>query len=541
MRALPALIENQSFEFDAIVIGGGVNGTAIARDAALRGLKVLLLEKEDFSSGASAWNSRMVHGGLRYLEYGEIDLVRDSLLEREWLLRVASHLVKPLPFVFPFYKRNRRPAWLVTAGMITYDVLSMDKSLDRFHLVSRERLLQQAPGLDPQELRGGASYLECQADYVERLSVENAVSAAQYGAVILTHARVEEFIVEKGVVRGVVFRDTLADRAYRAHARLTVNVAGPWVDDVLKSLGPSVPRLTGGTKGSHLVISPFPGAPSHSMYYEAQSDGRPVLVIPWLGKFLIGSTDIRYSGDLDCVAADDAEIDYILRETNLLFPSANLTRDSVLFSYSGVRPLPYQEKGSEGSITRRHIVKDHAPELEGLMSVIGGKLTSFRSLAQDVVNKMLKKLGGKPRRCITAYIPLPGASVRDYPAFCAWFRANAGLPEETANRLLNIYGTRSTEVLEFAKMSPDLLKPFSPETGAIGAEVLMAFRRDMAETISDVLLRRTMVALGPGLGVGADEAAARIAQRYLGMDAQLAEREVMMYRQYIERFQPPRS
>ncbi len=539
MRMLAKFVANPDFVFDAVIIGGGINGTGIARDAALRGLQVLLLEKEDFSCGPSAWNSRMIHGGLRYLEYAEVDLVRESLREREWLLWAAPHLVKPLPFLFPCYKHNKRPAWMIAAGMVGYDILSLDKSVDHFHLLSKKRVLDEIPGLNADGLEVGALYMECQAEYAERLSVENAIGAAELGAVILNHARVDKIIIEQNQVKGVEFTDTLTGQVYRAHARVTVNAAGPWVDEVYKGLARPMPRLMGGTKGSHLVIDRFPGGPDgQALYYEAQSDRRPVLFIPWRDKYLIGSTDLRYEADLDQVVPSDEEIEYILRETNLLFPRAHLTPASVLYAYAGVRPLPYQKAGPEGSITRRHIIKDHAPEINGLISIIGGKLTTFRSLAHDAVNVMVRKLRMKARFSTTVKQPLPGARVSNYNSFAAWFEKSSGLPPETSRRLLSIYGTRSAEVLALARQDETLGRPLCPDTAAIGAEVVFALQNEMAETLTDVMMRRAMLVFEPNMGLGIDEAAARVAVQFLNWDSRRAEQEVRDYREYIARFRP---
>ena len=524
--------------FDLIVIGAGINGTGIARDAAMRGLKVLLLDQQDICSGTSAWSSRLIHGGLRYLEYAEIDLVRESLRERERLFTNAAHLVKPLQFVIPLYQRNKRPPWMVKIGMLGYDILSFDKSVGNHKMLSRDEALRRAPGLDPAGLKGAATYYDGQVELAERLCVENALSARDHGAMILTYAQVEKFNLDGNIIRGVEFVDTLDGGSFSARAPVTLNVSGPWVDDVLKGTGRAVKRFMGGTKGTHIIVDPFPGAPSEAIYLEAVTDGRPIFIIPWEGCYLIGTTDLRYEGDLNYVKADEEEIEYLLRETNLVITGANLSRDSVLYTYCGVRPLPYQESGSTGSITRRHIVHDHAPEFEGLLSIIGGKLTTFRALAEHAVDAVYKKLGRKSPKCSTRHVPLPGANTRDFTAYCQWFSQNANLSPETARRLLHIYGTRSTAILDIIAGDSTLKEPFSPETGAIGAELVLAFEQEMAQTLSDALLRRTMAGLGPRVGLDADENAAKLAQKYLGWDSQRAGDEVAAYRRYIERFHP---
>lgn len=526
--------------FDAIIIGAGINGAGIARDAALRGLRVLLLDKGDIACGTSGWSTRLIHGGLRYLEQGEVALVRESLRERDLLLHHAPHLVKPLPMLIPLYTGSTRGYWTIRAGMLAYDLLSFDKSLARHRMLSREETLRRAPGLAAERLRGAALYYDAQVEYAERLVLENALDAVANGARLRTYARVDRLIIEDGRVRGVEFTDLLeGSGGHLAHAPLTINVAGPWVDQITRSItAHAAPPLIGGTKGSHLVVAPFPGAPTDALYIEAQSDRRPFFVIPWNGQYLIGTTDLRYDGDLERVEAGAEEIDYLLRETNRAIPKSGLTRESVLYTYSGVRPLPYAEVTEEKSITRRHFIHDHAPQLKGLLSIVGGKLTTYRHLSEQAVDLLFRKLDRKSPPGTTARRRLPGAFVGDFAAFCEEFKRRSPLPPGASERLLRIYGTRAALVLEIAAGAEDLRESFSPETGAINAEVLFAFRHELARTLSDCLLRRTMVGLGPGVGLGDDERAARLARKYLGWSGARAEREVAAYREYVRRFHP---
>jgi glycerol-3-phosphate dehydrogenase len=524
-------------EFDVIIIGAGVNGAGIARDAAMRGLRTLLLDKGDLASGTTSWSTRLIHGGLRYLEHREIGLVRESLRERERLLRLAPHLVRPLPILIPIYEGDRRGRALIRLGMLAYDVLSLGKSLDTHRILSPEEALGRAPGLERGGLRGAALYYDAQVEYAERLAVENALSARNAGAHVLTYVRVERLIEEDGAVRGVEFADALGEGGGAARAPVTVNVAGPWVDQVHAGLGGSAKRMIGGTKGSHIVVGRFPGAPRDALYAEARADGRPYFIVPWNDLYLIGTTDLRYKGDLDHVGATEDEIEYLLAETNRVVPGAGLTRVSVLYTYSGVRPLPYQEDGSEGGITRRHVIHDHAPEVGGLVSITGGKLTTYRRLSEQTVDLLFGKLGRRAPRCPTGSAPLPGAA-QDYDLFARAFVETCGLPRRSAERLLRVYGARAWEVVELAGDDPELRAPLGPATAAIGAEVLMAFEREQARTLSDALLRRTMVGLGPDVGLESDEAAARIACKHLGWDDARATREVARYRAYVERYHP---
>src|SRR5215203_1906132 len=537
-----------SYPFDVIVIGAGINGAGIARDAAMRGLRVLLLDKEDISSGTTQWATRLIHGGLRYLQHYEFSLVRESLKDREELLRIASHLVRPLGFLVPIYEYMERGKLMIQLGMIAYDVLSMEKSLQRHRTFDREQTLEREPSLNPEGLKGAVFYYDAQSEYAERIAVENAISAREHGAVVLTYAEVSRLIVKDGNVVGVEFEDALSGERYSAHAPVTVNVAGPWVDEVLGGMdryGDSEERMIGGTKGSHLIVDPFPGAPKTALYVESREDGRPYFIVPWNGRYLIGTTDTRYEGDLDYVVADDAEIDYLLDETNYVIPEVNLTWDDILFTYSGLRPLPHEPEGDEGSVTRRHIVHDHSEKdrkIGGLISIVGGKLTTYPTLSRETVDRVYKKLDRKAPKSRTGKVLLPGGATEDFEAFATEFKAESGLAEELVERLIKLYGVRAPDVLELAgdddSLKTPLSAPASAQTGIIGAEVLYAFRREMAEKLGDVLLRRTMVGMGPDVGLGVDEAAAQVAVRHLGWTEERAEREVREYRDYVQRYRP---
>ncbi|MGH9969417.1 MAG: glycerol-3-phosphate dehydrogenase [Pyrinomonadaceae bacterium] len=536
MRPLPNISE---ITFDVIIIGAGINGAGIARDAAMRDLSVLLIDKGDIGGGTTSWSTRLIHGGLRYLEHGELGLVRESLREREALFHIAPHLVKPLPILIPIYSGRKRGPLTIRAGMITYDLLSFNKSLPRHRMLSRSEVLQQTPALNPEGLLGAAIYYDAQVEFAERLVVENVLSAREHGATIVTYAKVQKLISEDRAVRKVEAVDVLSGETFAAKGRIVVNASGPWVDQVLASTGKQPARLIGGTKGSHLVVGPFPGASSTALYVEAEADGRPLFIIPWDRKYLIGTTDTRFAGDLDKVEIEDNEIDYLLQETNRVVPAAALNRDSILYTYSGVRPLPYTESKDEQSITRRHFVRE-SREVKGLFSIIGGKLTTYRSLAEQTVDLILRKLGRNAAGSTTASASLPGAGATNLNTLSDRIKRSYGVSSMISERLPRVYGTRASDVVMLAREDKSLFEVFDAETGAIAAEVVYAFTQEMAQTIADCLLRRTMVGLNTSMGIGADEAAAKVAQKYLGWSEDKAQNEVENYRSYVERFQTVR-
>ena len=553
-------------QFDLIVVGAGINGAGIARDAAMRGLRVLLLDKGDISSGTTQWATRLIHGGLRYLEHYEFALVRESLRDREAILRVAPHLVRPLGFLVPIYERSARGPLMIRLGMTLYDALSYDKSMDRHKMFNRQKAHEREPGLNTEGLKAAAFYYDAQVEYAERIAVESAISARDNGATVITYANVDRMLMDgANNVTGVEFTDVLGGAKHQAHASVTVNVTGPWVDEVLAELqepgtGEDSGRFMGGTKGSHLVVDPFPGAPEgEALYVEARRDGRPFFIVPWNGRYLIGTTDLRYDEDLDYVSASEDEINYLLDETNYVIPAANLSREDVLFTYSGVRPLPFSPEGSEGGVTRSHVVYDHAkgesaaggkvvsasaemPHVGGLLSIIGGKLTTYLNLGRQTTDAVFKKLDRKAPKSKSRKIPLPGGETSDFGAFAEGFRAASNVPDVLTDRLLKLYGVRAARVLALAGNDPELSTPLtsrvSVETAVIGAEVIWAIREEMAETLSDVLLRRTMVGYGPDNALDVAEAAAEVAIKHCGWDRERAERDVREYRQWIERYTP---
>ncbi len=526
--------------FDVIVIGAGINGAGIARDATMRGLRVLLLDKGDVGGGTSSWSTRLIHGGLRYLEHGEFGLVRESLREREVLLNIAPHLIRPLPILIPIYKSARRGPLTMRAGMFAYDLLSLHKTLPRHLMLSRAETLERAPGLNAEGLLGAAIYFDAQVEFAERLVLENALSALEHGAVVATYLGVDRLIITDQTVSSVELKSELDGASHTARGKIVINAAGPWIDQLLEKAGAGSPRLIGGTKGSHIIVAPFSGAPPSALYVEAETDRRPFFIIPWNGNYLIGTTDIRYEADLDHVRIDDNEIDNLLRETNRVIPKAHLTREAILYAYSGVRPLPFTDDKDEQSITRRHFIRQH-PQVRNLFSVVGGKLTTYRSLAEQTVHLVFEMLGQSSPKCTTNRMPLPGATTPDFEGFCKDFKQRSGLSEAISNRLLRIYGTRASIILDLVDEDASLAEVFDFETRAIAAEMVFAFKHELARTLSDCLLRRTMVGLNATCGLNAVEAAARVAQKHLGWSESRVKQEIVSYQNYVDRFDPKRQ
>lgn len=502
-------------DYDVAIVGAGINGAAIARDAALRGLRVVVLEQNDLGSGTSAISSRLIHGGLRYLEHAEISLVFESLRERRILRHTAAHLVRPIRMCIPIYAGARRGPPTIRLGMILYDLLSVGKAMPSHDMLGRDELLAAEPGIASEGLRAAARYYDAQVVYAERLVLENLLAAKAAAADIRTYSRVTRIDVQGRNASTVEFIDTLTGRNGSVGAAAVVNAAGPWVDRVLVTAGRPKKQYIGGTKGSHLIVGNFPGAPHEAFYVEAAADGRPIFIIPWNGLYLIGTTDLRYDGDLDEIRASREEIDYLLAETNRVFPQAGLGIGDIHYAYAGVRPLPRRDKGPESSITRRHIIKRNRRIARNLISIIGGKLTTHRNLAEQTVDRVARVLGRRLPDCRTRETLLPGAYRLDEAR--AALESTSSLSPEGVARLLSVYGGRTLQVLALGKDGP-LARTIDAGRSVLAAEVVFAIREEMARNLTDIVHRRLMVGLAADQGRPLYETIAAIAASEFGWD-----------------------
>ncbi len=551
-------------EYDLIIIGGGINGAGVARDAALRGLKTILLEKRDFGGGTSSCSSRLIHGGLRYLEYFEFPLVREALKEREILLRTAPHLVSPLLLTIPIYSDRSRPYRKIWAGMILYDLLSFDKTLPLHRMLPQAQFKQLFPSVNSEGLSGGAQYYDAQVAHAERLCLENILAASEAGATTLNYTEViqlnrqgdrcfpspvrdlAESKPQSNRLQSLICRDvfTKKELIVQGHQKTVfLNTSGPWVDRICNlgvENGQDAPigdrKKIGGTKGSHIIVAPFPGAPETAFYVEAKSDGRPFFIIPWLDMYLIGTTDLRYHGDLDRIKASDEEIDYLLEETNNIFSTANLSREDVKFTYSGVRPLPYKEEGTPGSVTRKHLLYDHSPEgVTNLISLIGGKLTTYRHVAEEIVDAVYGKINQKSPPCPTDSQPLPGYILaNDSRIQEAVNKYKDVVSLTTINHLFSLYGSRANGVLALTEDQPELADQIIDELPDIKAQIVYAVRSELAQTLVDIARRRTSLAIKANYGKDLLPIITETLKQYCGWTEEKCIKAVQEYHSYLE-------
>jgi glycerol-3-phosphate dehydrogenase len=485
--------------FDIVVIGGGINGVAIARECAQAGKRVLLVEKNDFASGTTSRSTRIIHGGLRYLEHGEIGLVRESLHERQRLLCERPHLVRHLNFVLALSQQHSsRSALEIRFGLWLYRKLA-GPSLRR--LTAREHTRQLEDQLAAGERWSLFQYDDAQCEFPERLVAEWLVEAASAGAVVRNHTEALEIRVRHRRVHSVVLRDRLSESTseaqtndYSVTADWVINATGPWVDRVASTAITTEKPMVGGVRGSHLVLRRFPGAPESAVYTEAV-DRRPIFLVPWNGQLLFGTTEVRDSSDPDNTAPDAEEVAYLLDSFHRLFPHVELTSADVHFAFAGVRPLPYAPEKSVAGVTRRHIVREHSDDgARGFVSIIGGKLTTAAALARECARLVGIKVEEPP---------LPVVAVAPANGICSsldqWARtvsSRTGISEPSTRRIAECHGRRALSVVAMASLDPLLAQPICPHSKHLVAEAIGAVHNEFALTLGDILLRRVPAALG---------------------------------------------
>lgn len=450
-------------ECDLLVIGGGINGLGAAVEAARRGLRVRLVEKGDFAGGTTGASSRLIHGGLRYLRHGEFGLVRESLRERGLLARRYPHLIRPIRLLIPAYAGLPPPAWQLRLGLGLYDLLAGDPLFPASERLAAAESRRREPGLSAEGLRAAHVYSDGQLEFPERLCIELLAELRAAGGRAANHTRVTRLETAGGRIAVAATRDGLTGVEEEVRTALVLNAAGPWVDAVNALLPARPPRLLGGTRGAHLVLPQHPEGPRGPVYATARADGRPLFLLPWDGRLLVGTTDVRGPDDPDAAQVEDWEREYLLAETNRLFPGCGYGPANVEWTTVGVRPLPLSRREA-GAVTRRHFLVDHARDgTRGLASLVGGKLTTFRSLGVEAARWACGALGRAPG---------------DPPEPPSPLRAGTG-------RAARLY--RDPGVLEGLPAEPLALG--SPATVA---EALHAIRQEQARTVDDVLLRRLM-------------------------------------------------
>lgn len=510
-------------EYDLVIVGGGVSGAAVAWDAATRGLKVALVDKGDFGAGTSTATSKLIHGGLRYLKNLELGLVRESLRERRRLEELAPHLVYPLPFVIPVY------GWmmfmLMFVGMVLYELLSFDKKrlkdpskrLPSFSIKTRKRLLASDSHLAPRKLVGGFQYYDCQSLNPDRLTLAFVQSAVEAGAHVANYVRAEGLVTEGKRVTGVTAVDLETGKPVTLKCKQALVAAGPWADLVLaKVLGHPPQTRIRRSKGIHVLVNEK--RPDFALTLAGPTGGH-FFIIPWRDQTLIGTTDTEFIGKPDDCDVTAEDISKFLAAVNVAYGNLGKYKpEDVVFAYSGLRPLVDKQTDNVYNTSRKHEIVDHTVDgIEGLFSVLGGKYTTSRELAEEVVNRIAAKLGNTaPCKTRDDGIRLAGGGIADMQSFMTRATADlAFLGARAADSVARLYGTAYPAVAAIAKENPALAKPVGPGDVVL-AEAVYALREEMAVTLEDLVFRRTGLGTLGNPGDDVIKHAAELAQRELG-------------------------
>lgn len=523
-------------EFDVLVVGGGITGAGIAREAALRGLRVALVERRDFAIGTSSRSSKLIHGGLRYLQQGDVGLVIEAANERRVLRRLAPHLARPIQMVVPVQGRS---GWAkIRAGLWTFDRMARVSKDERNQMLAKEETLALEPTLREDRVYGAGVYYECLTDDA-RLVIENIKSAAAFGAVVANYAAVTSFLSEDGRITAAVVHDTRADTAFPVRAKIVVNAAGPWVDNVrLMQGGGERPRLHL-TKGIHLVVHRERLPLRHTVVMTAR-DKRSVFAVPRGDVVYIGTTDTNYEGPCDDPAVTQEDALYLLDAANQAFAIDELSLRDVIGAWAGLRPLLHEEGKAPSEISR----KDEIMVSErGLISIAGGKLTTYRKMAERIIGMIATQLAERgvavpdSARAASDEQPLCGGDIdADVDAYIGGLHNKwPTVDRDVIDRLVATYGRNGERMVEAIAADPRLGTRCAPGSAVTRAEVQYAVHDEMALTLQDFLDRRARLFLWEsGNGVDEAEAAARIMARALGWSDARVTSEVADYRAYVE-------
>ena len=488
------LWERRGAPVETLVVGGGINGAGIARDAARRGLKVAVVEKGDLASGTSSRSSKLVHGGLRYLEQLEFSLVFEAVSERRVLMDIAPHLVNPLGFLFPVYKGDRRSLATITAGMVLYDGLSLFRSPRLHRRLNPLQVEEEEPALAQEHLKGAPLYYDCSTDDA-RITLETALDAVEYGAVIAPHVEAMGFVTcEKKRICGVVVKDRIGGGLKQVPAGVVINATGPWTDDTLALAGHGdAPDLLRPTKGVHIVVPREVLPVNNAVVCFHPDDGRVLFAVPWGDSTYVGTTDTDHEGDLDELFASAEDVDYLVRCLAVYFPDHPVGDDDILCTWAGL---------DASSVSREHRI---VVTQDGLVTVAGGKLTTYRLMSHEVVDtaaRMLRLSGHLHQRLKeprTDEEPLPGA-VRwpdddDHDAVAARVLDVGGdrLTPETARLLADTYGSLGTAVARLTRQDPTLAEPLVPGRPEILAQIDHAVQQELCATVTGALQLRTQL------------------------------------------------
>lgn len=523
---------------DVLIIGGGITGACAARDAARRGLSTVIVDKDDWAFGTSSRSSKLVHGGLRYLEMYDFKLVFEACRERRRMLQNAPHVVWPQPFIFPVYKGDKNGLFLIDMGLWLYDMLALFRNVQPHQFHGPRRILEVEPELDSDRLKGGGQFYDCSTDDA-RLTLSHVQSAWVEGALCLSYTEVVDFLRSHGALAGARVRDKTSGEEYDIESRLVLNCTGPWTDVICRIDDPDSARKLRPTKGSHVIVPWERVKAYNAMPIISPADERMLFVVPWGDYALIGTTDTDYDEDYDTIHASTWDVDYILEAANRALPRAGLTHDDVISTYAGLRPLVVEEGGAgvkESQVSREHsIYESHS----GLISIAGGKLTTARSMAEELVDLAVRRMEERFERrpdsgCTTSRAPVYGKDGTDFRRRLERTARDIRLDGDIVSKL-QLYGTGALEILELLSEDAYLAERLGEGIPYVGAEVVYSARNEMVVNLSDFMVRRSLIYYEDrDQGLGCAERAADLLAGELGWDSSERSRQVEDYRRVVD-------
>ncbi len=560
IRNLERLTER---EFDVLIIGGGIYGATAARDASSRGLSVALVEKGDFGGATSMNSLKTVHGGLRYLQQLDFKRMRESIGERSTLLRIAPHLVEPLPFLIPTYGHGTKGREALALGLMINDIVGYDRNrgldpsrhIPSGRMLSREECRSAIPGIDHRGLTGGALWHDCLMYSTERLLLSFLLSAEREGAVPANYAEALRFIIEGGKVLGAEVRDVLTGDTFVVRARVCLNMTGPWLDEVIgRAAGVKTRKRLFPSKAMNIVVGKLfddraVGLPSSHTYRvgtrRVKTGSRYLFAIPWRGHTLIGTTHLYYDGTPDGFSVTEEDIGQFLEEVNGALPSLEFGPEDVLFAYGGILPMTRESADRDRvDLVKHYRIHDHGKEdsLDGLVSVLGVKYTTARDVSKKAIDHVFRKLEYSPTASVSTRRPLAGGDIEHFDSFAADSRRlkPASMPEEVFDHLLRSHGTDYVRVLALidTEKKPELAGGLKEGCPVIPAQVLQAVREEMAVKLTDAVMRRTELGSTGYPGEQALRICAGIMAGELGWDPQRTDREMEETRALFRVFLP---
>jgi glycerol-3-phosphate dehydrogenase len=526
-------------KFDLLVIGAGITGAGIAWDAALRGLKVAIIDKIDFGTGTSSGSSKLVHAGIRYLAYGEFKLVHQASVERQWMFKSFRHQTTPIPFLIPIYKKGKNSFLKMMFAGAAYDISARFKNTENHSFLNKEKTLQLFPGLNEEILKRSLFYWDGVMDDA-RVTLETILTAQEKGALTLNYIKAKGFLLEEHpdlgeITKGINAEDVLTGDQFEIKAKVVVNATGPWTDEILSNL-PDSKKLLRTTKGVHIITKRL--YRKNIVLVVVADDNRSMFVIPFRKHYsLIGTTDTDYKGDLDNVAVTQEDIDYIIEAVNNDLPGT-ISRRDVLSAYSGIRPLIISPKAkSETDTSRDFKIFETKPNL---LTVTGGKYTIFRLMAEKTINKVLNllQLNKNDYPCTTKEQQLHGSEgienmlsylKKHVPLLIEKYE----LPFDIVDHIVHTYGTAHIEIFKLIDRKPELKQRIGEDRPHILAEIVYAVKNEMCLTISDFLLRRTQLQLIENQALDCVDKVADVMSKLLGWDNKTKSKQIEEYKQNL--------